>query len=95
VQVTFAIPEGFDPEKLALYYIPEDGQPQRLDARVYVDAGVIVAQLSHFSTYVLAELQEAEFLHGDVNGDGTVNSRDARLVLRYAAGLVEEGELFF
>lgn len=95
VQVTFAIPEGFDPEKLALYYIPEDGQPQRLDARVYVDAGVIVAQLSHFSTYVLAELQEAEFLPGDVNGDGAVDARDARLVLRYAAGLVEEGELFF
>ena len=30
---------------------------------------------------------------GDVNGDGRVNARDARALLRYLAGLVEENEL--
>lgn len=95
VQVTFAIPEDFDPEKLALYYITEEGQAQRLEARVDAAQGVLVAQLSHFSTYVLAEMQKAEVLPGDANGDGAVNARDARLVLRYAAGLAEEAELSY
>lgn len=93
VQVIFAIPEGFDPEKMALYYISQEGQPQRLEARVDAGEGVIVAQLSHFSLYVLAQMQEAEILPGDANGDGAVNARDARLVLRFAAGMVEESEL--
>ena len=30
---------------------------------------------------------------GDVNGDGSINTRDARLLLRYIAGLVEKEEL--
>ena len=30
---------------------------------------------------------------GDVNGDGRVNARDARALLRYIAGLTEEGEV--
>ncbi len=37
--------------------------------------------------------QEVQILPGDVNNDGKVNSRDARLLLRYAAGLVDETEL--
>ena len=30
---------------------------------------------------------------GDVNGDGRINARDARALLRYLAGLTEEGEI--
>jgi hypothetical protein len=35
----------------------------------------------------------SEALLGDVNGDGRVNARDARLLLRYAAGLADENEI--
>ena len=35
----------------------------------------------------------AQSVSADVNGDGRVNARDARLLLRYAAGLVGEEEL--
>ncbi len=34
-----------------------------------------------------------EAMVGDVNGDGKVNARDARLLLRYAAGLIDEEAL--
>ena len=37
--------------------------------------------------------QQVQILLGDVNGDGRVNARDARLLLRYAAGLADETEL--
>lgn len=38
-------------------------------------------------------LEPITVLLGDVNGDGRVNARDARLLLRYAAGLADETEL--
>ncbi len=95
VQVTFAIPEGMDPEKLALFHIPEEGEPQQLEAVVDAQNGTVTVLLSHFSVYVLAQMEDAEVLFGDANNDGAVNARDARLVLRYAAGLIEEAELTF
>lgn len=36
---------------------------------------------------------QVRILLGDVNGDGKVNARDARLLLRYIAGLTETGEI--
>ena len=36
---------------------------------------------------------DSRLVLGDVNGDGRVNARDARLLLRYAAGLADENEI--
>jgi hypothetical protein len=58
------------------------------------DKRTITVELEHFSTYILADEDTApSVLLGDVNGDGRVNARDARLLLRYLAGLTEEGEV--
>lgn len=93
VQVTFAIPQGFDWEKLALFYISDQGELLRLDTAVNTNNGTITAELTHFSLYALAELAPQKPLPGDANGDGVVNTRDARIILRYIAGLVSEEEL--
>ena len=37
--------------------------------------------------------KDMRILLGDMNGDGEINARDARLLLRYIAGLTEEGEV--
>ncbi len=91
--VTFAIPEGYDKENLALFYISDEGEVQQLEIVVNAAEGTITAQLSHFSIYAVAQLSKEEPLAGDANADGTLNARDARLVLRYAAGLVSEEEV--
>ena len=44
-------------------------------------------------TEVIEKTGGEDVLIGDVNGDGRVNARDARLVLRYAAGLADETEI--
>lgn len=93
VLVTFAIPEGYDAEKLALFYISEDGVAQQLEAAVNAEEGSITAALTHFSIYAVAQLAGEATLPGDVNGDGKVNARDARMILRYIAGLTEEEAL--
>lgn len=92
-QVAFAIPQGFDPNKLALFHISEDGTAQRLDAVVNSDNGTIIAELPHFSLYAVVELAKADPLRGDVNSDGAVNARDARAILRYVADLITEADL--
>jgi hypothetical protein len=47
--------------------------------------------------YIAEEIYEAlnvEYkIWGDVNGDRKVNCRDARLILKYAAGLITESDL--
>lgn len=88
-QVTFAIPQGFLAEDLALFFIDEDGQPQQLDFFIHPDNGTITAELTHFSLYVLATFPP---LPGDANGDGVVNVRDARIILRYMADLISDTE---
>jgi hypothetical protein len=90
-QVTFAIPEGFDPAYLALYHVSEDGVAQLLDAVVNPDAGTMTAELAHFSVYVVAQLPKP--LVGDANGDKLVDARDARAILRYLANMMPENEL--
>lgn len=93
VQVTFAIPQGFDPSKLALFHLADDGELQRLQTTVNHDSGTITAELTHFSLYVVAELADIEPQVGDVSGDGKVNVRDARLLLQYVAGLISEEDI--
>ena len=93
VQVTFTIPEGFDPENVALFYLSEEGELQQVEAQVDTQEGVIVAQLPHLSIYVLAQMQEAAPLWGDANDDGIVNVRDGRLILQLVADLITEEEL--
>jgi metallophosphoesterase superfamily enzyme len=44
------------------------------------------------ATYI-ATYTTAAVLLGDVNGDGKINARDARALLRYIAGLVDESEI--
>lgn len=92
-QVTFVIPDGYDAEKLALFHISQEGVAQQLEITVDADAGIITAELSHFSVYVLAQLADPKPLLGDANGDGEVNARDARLVLRYSAKLLDGDQL--
>lgn len=92
-QVTFAAPQGFDPQKLALFHITEDGAADRLRAVVDADNGTITAEVMHFGLFAVVELTEADPQVGDVNGDGVINARDVRLILQYNAGLIDETEL--
>lgn len=92
VWVTFTIPEGFDAAKLALFHISDEGAAQQLEAVVNAENGTITAALTHFSVYAVAQLATADPLPGDVDGDGKLNARDARIILRYAAGLMDGEE---
>jgi hypothetical protein len=91
--VTFDIPAEYS-TNVSVYYLDENGRLTKLDGVVDANARTVTVELAHFSTYILADEDSAPtVLLGDVNGDGRVNARDARLLLRYIAGLTEEGEV--
>ena len=59
VEVRMPIPEGFDKERLEVYYIPDEGGQEALDFAIEGEFVVFLAE--HFSIYVVAErAQEAE-----------------------------------
>ncbi len=55
VRASFTVPDGYNPDLLAVYYVAPDGQKEEIPSTVDNVTGTIVAELSHFSTYVLAE----------------------------------------
>lgn len=58
VYVTFAIPEGYDPQNLAVFYIPADGSAAYpLDVQVDTENNCVTAELTHFSLYALVQLK--------------------------------------
>lgn len=67
VSVTIAIPEGFEPSRTAVVYISEGGAAEVLVSKVDRVSGTVTADLSHFSTYAVAQL----FTAGSANGPDT------------------------
>ncbi len=91
--VTFTIPEGYS-NNVTVYYMAPNGELHKLDAVVNSQDRTVTVQLEHFSTYILVDEDTAPaVLLGDVNGDGRINARDARALLRYIAGLDESGTI--
>ena len=91
--VTFDIPADYS-TNITVYYMAEDGKLEKLDAVVDAETRTVTVELEHFSTYIVVDEDTAPaYVLGDVNGDGRINARDARALLRFIAGLTEEGEV--
>ena len=67
-----------------------DGTEERMCSRCdHSESRTIVATGHNYTDGICENCGQPEVMLGDVNGDGRVNARDARLLLRYIAGLVE------
>ncbi len=89
VLVKIPIPEGFNAEKLEIYYISDDGVAvEKLNSYIE-DGNFICFEAEHFSQYAVVDASEElpQYILGDVNSDGNVNAADARLALRISAEL--------
>ncbi len=59
VTVSFKIPEGFG-KNVAVFYISDDGISEKLESAISEDGKSISATLSHFSSYAVVELDNAD-----------------------------------
>ncbi len=55
VRVTFNVPEDFDIQNTAVYYLTNDGNTELIESKISEENRAISVELSHFSTYILAE----------------------------------------
>ncbi len=56
----FDIPQGYDTAKIAVFYVSDDGKFEQIKSTVNTAEGFVVAELDHFSTYVVAEKKVAD-----------------------------------
>lgn len=64
VTATFRIPEGYEAGNTAVVYIAPGGSTEILVSRVDTAAGTVTAELSHCSTYAIAQLHTANAASG-------------------------------
>ena len=78
--VSIAVPETLDGAKCRVLYVDENGKITDMKA-IYKD-GRMTFETDHFSNYMIVE---ADYIIGDVNGDGRVNNLDLVYLKRYLA----------
>lgn len=59
VNITFDVPENFDLSKTVVYYISDEGKLELVESSVDTEAHKITATLTHFSTYIVAEVSDS------------------------------------
>lgn len=64
VTATFSIPEGYEANRTAVVHIAPNGVTEILVSKVDAAAGTVTAELSHFSTYAVAQLYTANAADG-------------------------------
>ena len=89
VTVRIPVPQGFDAASLAVFQTGDNGKEERLD--ISIESESVVFTVTGFGCFVVADTATKEtFLLGDVDGNGKVESSDARLALRASVRLSNE-----
>ncbi len=55
IKATFAVPADYDLANVGVFYVSDDGKVEAIPCTVDTATGTVIAELSHFSTYIVAE----------------------------------------
>ena len=66
LKISFAIPEGFNTGNVKMFYISDTGEKVEIPVTVDKENGVAVAELEHFSTYILVSAEKQEVDMGNI-----------------------------
>lgn len=82
VNATFKIPEGFDVDKVELFYISEDGEVEKIEVTVDEEAKTITAELTQVGTCVVGEKAEIQETTVD-NEEKVKETEEEQFVMDY------------
>lgn len=80
VTVTFNIPEGYGTD-VAVYYIADDGNFEKLESTISEDGKTVSAKLTHFSNYAVCKLGTSNSANTDVAPETTEQSTESNNTL--------------
>jgi hypothetical protein len=80
VTVTFNIPEGYGTD-VAVYYIADDGNFEKLESFVSEDGKTVSAKLTHFSNYAVCKLGTSNSANTDVASEPIEQSTESNNTL--------------
>lgn len=55
IKATFAVPATYNLANIGVFYVSDDGKVEAIPCTVDAQNGTVIAELSHFSTYIVAE----------------------------------------
>ncbi len=90
VKVAFKVPSDFDINNIGVFYVSDDGKYEKISFTADKNNRTVTAELSHFSTYVLAELKTADTAvpSGPIPATGdAANIALVMLIMSFAAAL--------
>lgn len=80
VTVTFNIPEGYGTD-VAVYYIADDGNFEKLESTISEDGKTVSAKLTHFSNYAVCKLGTSNSANTDVASEPIEQSTESNNTL--------------
>lgn len=80
VTATFNIPEGYGTD-VAVYYIADDGNFEKLESTISEDGKTVSAKLTHFSNYAVCKLGTSDSANTDVAPETTEQSTESNNTL--------------
>lgn len=90
-KATFSIPEDYDPDMVAVFYISEDGSAEQLISSTDKSLNTITAELSHFSIYAVAETNTVQTDDDENDSDRTaypMPGKDNRALIFFIIGIL-------
>lgn len=89
LKVRIPCKNDYDGRKCRVYYVTPEGKYVEMKAEY--SGGFVVFETTHFSTYILTSEKlavgvETMFTYGDINDDGSIDTKDAVLIKKYLAG---------
>lgn len=71
VKVSFNLPDNLSTKDLKMYYVAEDGKTEEIKITIDEDSKTVVAELEHFSTYVLCNVKIVHAIDDDNSSEGS------------------------
>ena len=90
VWVKLPCPEEYNSENCSIYHIDAEGIVTDMNATY--DGEHFIFEIDHFSIYLITEAElktKAEYVSGDANRDGKIDTQDAVLLKKHLAGYTE------
>lgn len=79
IKITLKIPDGFS-QNVVIYYVSDDGEIEKLESTVNAD-GTVSADITHFSSYVICDLDSAGTTDSDNTTQKPSNKNNIFLIL--------------